>query len=92
MYQESKTENGTEIVGGLFSGYYKDGKDGTEKTEADVKGNDYVQSITLRGIKRLPDYCFDNCESLTTVNLGDACTDVGKAPFRGCPLPPKNVL
>ena len=85
MYQQSTTVDGAEVVGGLFSGYYKDGKDGTEKTEADVKGNDYVQSITLRGIKSLPDYCFDNCESLTTVNLGDACTDVGKAPFRGCP-------
>lgn len=83
MYQKNQTVDGVEVVGGLFSGQYDDGTDCEAQTV--VKGNDYVQSVTLRGIKSLPDYCFDNCESLTSVNLGDNCTDAGTAPFRGCP-------
>ncbi len=78
MYAEN--DDSEEVVGGLFSGKYE------EKCDAEkvIKGNDYVQSITLLGVTSLPDYAFDSCESLQTVSIGDACKELGKAPFRGC--------
>lgn len=77
----------TDIVRGLFSGYYED----YESTDPDKKvyetanrGNDRVESITMHSVKYLPDYAFDSCERLSRVELGAALTDIGKAPFRGC--------
>lgn len=78
----NKVDALSQVVGGLFSGEYDDGL--TESDETYKKGNDYVQTITLLGVKSLPDYCFDSCENLYAVILGDQCTDVGTAPFRGC--------
>lgn len=78
-----------EVQPGIFSGYYKD-YDTVEQSEDAalyeklVKGNDRVETITLTAVEFLPDYAFDSCERLHTVVLGDACTDIGIAPFRGC--------
>ncbi|MDO4514702.1 MAG: leucine-rich repeat protein, partial [Lachnospiraceae bacterium] len=80
MYRNSDTAE--KVIGGLFSGYFDDKLE--EDYEKEKKGNDYVQTITLLGIKSLPDYCFDSCEKLYAISLGDECTDVGTAPFRGC--------
>lgn len=83
MYWESNTSGN--IVGGLFSGYYEDStNDRTCSSETEEKGNDYVYQITLHGITSLPDYAFDSCENLDTVYIGSKCTEMGKAPFRGC--------
>lgn len=71
------------IVGGLFSGKYKD-FEGSSEFETLEKGNDSVRSITLNSVKKLPDYAFDSCEQLERVVLGKACQDIGTAPFRGC--------
>lgn len=78
-----------EVEPGIFSGYYKDYDTAKEPEDAalyekQVKGNDRVESITLTSIEKLPDYAFDSCERLHTVILGDACKDIGTAPFRGC--------
>lgn len=78
-----------DIQPGIFSGKYRDYSTDTQPEEADLyekklKGNDRVESITLTSVTRLPDYAFDSCERLQTVVLGDACKDIGTAPFRGC--------
>ncbi len=65
-------------VPGLFSGYY-------EEPYGDYqRGNDVIKSVTMHSVKYLPDYAFDSCENLVSVELGAACSDIGKAPFRGC--------
>lgn len=77
----------TDIVRGLFSGYYEDyaSTDPDKKTfETANRGNDRIESITMHSVKSLPDYAFDSCERLSRVELGAALTDIGKAPFRGC--------
>ncbi|SDA40762.1 Leucine rich repeat-containing protein [Lachnospiraceae bacterium G11] len=70
-------------VPGLFSGYYQDFASGSPDEKA-IKGNDSIKSVTLTSVKKLPDYCFDSCEGLETVNIGSDCSDIGTAPFRGC--------
>ena len=71
-----------DIVSGLFSGYYVDGDAaGAEKRQ---RGNDVICTVDLQSVKYLPDYAFDSCESLWSVNLGPDCADIGVAPFRGC--------
>ncbi len=77
----------TDIVRGLFSGYYEDYESinpDREVYETANRGNDRVESITMHSVKYLPDYAFDSCERLSRVELGAALTDIGKAPFRGC--------
>lgn len=85
MYESAtRDENDTtEIVPGLFSGYFKDYDDTTDR-EKYARGNDLIESITLNSVDYLPDYAFDSCENLRYVILGPACADIGKAPFRGC--------
>ena len=73
----------TDVVPGLFSGYYKDFKN-TSGNELFARGNDLIESVTLNSVKYLPDYAFDSCESLQWVIIGSDLTDIGKAPFRGC--------
>lgn len=71
---------GNDSVPGLFSGNFIE----TAAGEKETRGNDYIQSVTLNSVKRLPDYAFDSCENLEWVNIGNACEDLGTAPFRGC--------
>ncbi|MCH5249167.1 MAG: leucine-rich repeat protein [Lachnospiraceae bacterium] len=70
----------TEVVPGLFSGYYED----KISDETYSRGNDRVETVTLNGVKSLPDHAFDSCERLTAVIIGAACSDIGVVPFRGC--------
>lgn len=75
----------SDSIAGLFSGYYVDKKTPDSSiTEANPRGNDYIQSVTLNNVKYLPDYAFDSCENLQYVVLGKDCKDIGTAPFRGC--------
>ncbi|MDE6845877.1 MAG: leucine-rich repeat protein [Lachnospiraceae bacterium] len=86
MYTKSQGEDendNVEIVPGLFSGYYVDFK-GTSDFEKFKRGNDMIETITMTSVKYLPDYAFDSCEQLWNVTLGEACADIGTAPFRGC--------
>ncbi len=88
MYTDAsiaEADDPTTLVPGLFSGYYVD-KQGTstDVTEEWKRGNDRIKSITLNTVKFLPDNAFDSCEALQTVTLGADCSDIGKAPFRGC--------
>lgn len=73
----------TDAVPGLFSGYY-DEKLGDDKGEKYKRGNDQITSVVLNSVQYLPDYAFDSCEQLLSVDLGAKCSDIGVAPFRGC--------
>ncbi|MBO6259846.1 MAG: leucine-rich repeat protein [Lachnospiraceae bacterium] len=73
---------------GLFSGY------STESTEVlleepgrqfdAVKGNDWIKSVNMPGVKSVPDYCFDSCERLESVIISADCDDLGEHAFQGC--------
>lgn len=81
------TDHDKDHLAGLFSGMYRDydtAEDEEGVYEKAEKGNDRVESIDLNGVTYLPAYAFDGCENLQTVKIGDACTDIGKLPFRGC--------
>lgn len=78
---------------GLFSGYYGDNTDaegnarefpGGNLGEKKSIGNDVIQSIKLPNIEYLPNYCFESCENLTSVVIGDKCKELGACPFKGC--------
>ena len=49
-----------------------------------AKGNDWIISIAMPGVKEIPDYAFDSCENLQSVIIGPDCTKIGKNPFQGC--------
>lgn len=51
--------------------------------EGFTSGNDYLTSINMRGVKELPEYAFDSCENLLTVDF-NAVESMGDLPFRGC--------
>ncbi len=77
------------IEPGIFSGLMKDYdavKDpaAAAEYEKQIKGNDRVESITMSTVGYLPPYAFDSNERLKTIVLGEACKDIGIAPFRGC--------
>ena len=74
----------TDIMPGLFSGYYDDHYGTGSGLETYKRGNDRIESVTLNNVKYLPDYAFDSCENLQYVILGPDCKDIGTAPFRGC--------
>lgn len=82
MYERTGNDevDNTEIVPGLFSGYFKD----NTSVESHIRGNDLIQSVTLNSVRYLPDYAFDSCENLRWVVIGNNLADIGKAPFRGC--------
>lgn len=73
----------TKVVPGLFSGDYNDGL-GEDSGEKFRRGNDQITSVVLTSVTYLPDYAFDSCENLLSVDLGAKCKDIGIAPFRGC--------
>ena len=86
-----------DIIGGLFSGLFKESaftgsiiKSGkqyndTVYKEDTGKGNDHLTSISLKSVAGLPKaYTFDSCENLARVDLGSELKDIGKKPFRGC--------
>ncbi|MCM1424145.1 MAG: leucine-rich repeat protein, partial [bacterium] len=82
------TSDAGNSIPGLFSGRFVDYRDESGATkkdphEEDPRGNDVVKRVVLRSIKSLPDYAFDNCEQLKTVELG-AVSAIGVLPFRGC--------
>ncbi len=73
-------------VPGLFSGYYEDYLDSDPDKaiyETNPNGNDRVETIKMSTVSSLPNYAFDSCERLNTVDLG-AVQNFGIAPFRGC--------
>ena len=84
MYERQFAEDEDNIrsVPGLFSGFYDDVK--ASVPEERKRGNDVIRSVTMYTVKYLPDYAFDSCEGLNYVILGSECSDIGKAPFRGC--------
>ncbi|MBO5207858.1 MAG: leucine-rich repeat protein [Lachnospiraceae bacterium] len=87
MYYGGKADSAdeTEVVPGLFSGYYDDKYDSSNANyELYKRGNDRIESVTLNSVKYLPDHAFDSCEKLQYVILGEDCEDIGTAPFRGC--------
>lgn len=73
---------------GLFSGYYKDSVplsvNGINLTELQTKGNDWIRSIEITGVTKIPDYTFDSCEMLQSVIISDACQEIGTAAFQNC--------
>lgn len=73
---------------GLFSGYYKDSVplavNGINLTELQTKGNDWIHSIEITGVTKIPDYTFDSCEMLQSVIISDACQEIGTAAFQNC--------
>ena len=74
---------------GLFSGEMSDGTENSYYTggtfsEVNVKGNDWIQAVDLPGVTYLPDYCFDSCERLQSVIIGDNCLEIGESAFLGC--------
>ena len=81
---------------GIFSGEMEENKDnfmpsvsgrvnGLKVTNPDnVKGNDWIQSIRMPGVTKLPDYAFDSCENLQSVILNGNCQNIGKNVFQGC--------
>lgn len=78
-----------EVVPGLFSGLYQDYDDGTPDArayETAVRGNDRIESVSMSSVKSMPDYCFDSCEKLKEVVLGEDLSEMGMAPFRSCSL------
>lgn len=84
---DTSTDPEVKCVPGLFSGMYDDypaNSQDEKDYEKAKRGNDSVRSITLNSVKKLPDYCFDSCERLTSVVLGPELTDISTAPFRGC--------
>ena len=84
MYERefAADEDNIRSVPGLFSGYYDDNQASVQ--EKRKRGNDVIRSVTMYTVKYLPDYAFDSCEGLNYVILGSECSDIGKAPFRGC--------
>ncbi len=75
-----------DVIPGIFSGVYDDFAVGTVEGEKELllRGNDYVESVTMSTVEKLPDFAFESCESLSKVILGEGMTDLGIAPFRGC--------
>lgn len=47
-------------------------------------GNDRLASVIMNDVTYLPDKCFENCEKLGLVSLGDDMQDVGSLPFFDC--------
>ncbi len=73
---------------GLFNGRYLDYRDEDgaamkDPHEAHVRGNDVIKRVVLTSVRELPDYAFDDCEQLKTVELG-VVSQIGLLPFKGC--------
>lgn len=85
---------------GLFSGFFKEAGSGIvghilsitespetnnkEYVEENQRGNDNLTTVTMNSVETLPDYAFDSCENLLSVDIGSAMYDLGKLPFKNC--------
>ncbi len=73
---------------GLFSGYMYEtpeiGYYGDDASGLKTKGNDWILAVELPGVQSIPDYCFDSCERLQSVIIGDDCEQIGESAFHGC--------
>ncbi len=69
---------------GLFSGNFVEGLTDNGVKETKTIGNDRLESITLYDVKYIPDYCFESCEALNSITLGDQCDEIGRGAFSGC--------
>ena len=87
LYTDVYAENGG-YTAGLFSGQMNETTPlnavGDTTHEQLVKGNDWILSIAMPGVKALPDYAFDSCERLQSVIIGDNCETIGTSAFQGC--------
>ncbi len=97
-YEGGKGEKYENTKPGLYSGYFdetdqdtdpyyiwgENGYNGHTYVERYNRGNDYLTTISLPDVKKLPDYAFDSCENLTSVSLGSQLAEVGALPFRDC--------
>ncbi|MCR5118237.1 MAG: leucine-rich repeat protein [Lachnospiraceae bacterium] len=91
VYGQVSDNTADGLHSGLFSGYTLETdklaspKNEDGGTEEETKGNDWVKSISLPGILRIPDYCFDSCERLESLIISKDTTDIGTSAFQGCP-------
>ena len=73
---------------GLFSGQMDEnfelGKDGDSAAQTCVKGNDWIESIQIPGVKKIPDYAFDSCERLQSIIVGPDLEEIGASAFVNC--------
>ena len=73
---------------GLFSGQMDETNeliiDGDNGAQTIVKGNDWIESIQIPGVKKLPDYAFDSCERLQSIIVGPALEEIGSSAFVNC--------
>ena len=73
---------------GLFSGYMSEFPELTatniNSSGFATKGNDWIASIEMPGVKYIPDFCFDSCERLQSVIIGENCEKIGESAFQGC--------
>lgn len=49
-----------------------------------ARGNDWIKSVNLPRVTGIPEYAFDSCERLQSVNIGEVCNEVGKLAFHDC--------
>ncbi|SCW99878.1 Leucine rich repeat-containing protein [Lachnospiraceae bacterium YSD2013] len=79
--------------GGLFRNFYGTQPAGTDgireypsgnTKELEDRGNDRILSVKFNSVKYLPDYAFESCENLTSLDLGSSLDEMGVAPFTGC--------
>lgn len=97
QYAHTPVSESDPNYGGLFAGYYGTGSapyeddDGHARefpngnsAELKSEGNDRITSVTMYDVVYLPDNCFNSCENLETVSLGDDIIDCGIMPFHGC--------
>lgn len=91
---EGKNTNEELTTAGLYSGYFHESPDDTiwgnnsynghSYTENNNRGNDYLTTISLPDVVKLPAYAFDSCENLSNVSLGNRLSEIGALPFRDC--------
>lgn len=82
--------NLSDYTPGLFSAYFvedpalKGYGETSGELSYDTKGNDWILSVDLPGVKSLPDNCFDSCERLESVSFSNYCQEIGESCFKGC--------
>lgn len=99
LYSKYEGEKAPEknTIAGLYSGYFDETDEETEPyriwkndyaghayVEKNNRGNDYLTTVSLSDVKKLPDYAFDSCENLSFVSLGGQLAEIGALPFRDC--------
>ena len=90
IYGKVSENSADGIHSGLFSGYtvetdkLSSPKNEDGGVEEETKGNDWVKSISLPGVLRIPDYAFDSCERLESIVISQNTEDIGASAFQGC--------